>query len=126
MSEKKKFGLDDAYALQTPADNIRLYDAWAKTYDADFVESVGYVYFLRVVEIFLRQRSLIHGPVLDVGCGTGVVGVSLRQGGIESVDGRHPPLNLRRRGTSQPLFGRSSSKAVQRPTGTARDQVCAA
>jgi ubiquinone/menaquinone biosynthesis C-methylase UbiE len=35
----------------------------------------------------LRQQSLIDGAVLDVGCGTGLVGVSLREGGIGVIDG---------------------------------------
>lgn len=87
MSEKRKISVDDAYAVETPADNIRLYADWADTYDSDFVASKGYVYHLRVAEILVRQRSLINGAVLDVGCGTGTVGVSLRDGGIEVVDG---------------------------------------
>ncbi len=87
MSEKSKLDVDDAYALRTPADSIRLYGEWADTYDTDFVASVGYVVYLRVTELLLEQRSLINGPVLDVGCGTGVVGVSLREGGIDVVDG---------------------------------------
>jgi ubiquinone/menaquinone biosynthesis C-methylase UbiE len=87
VSKKPKFDVDDAYAIKTPADSVRLYGEWADTYDTEFVESVGYVVYLRVAEILLRQRSLINGPVLDVGCGTGVVGVSLREGGIDVVDG---------------------------------------
>jgi ubiquinone/menaquinone biosynthesis C-methylase UbiE len=35
----------------------------------------------------VKQRSLINGAVLDVGCGTGLVGASLRNGGIETIDG---------------------------------------
>ncbi len=87
MSKKRKFSVDDAYALKTPADIVRLYGEWADTYDSDFVESEGYVVYLRVAELLVRQRSLINGAVLDVGCGTGIVGVSLREGGIEVVDG---------------------------------------
>ena len=87
VSKKKKFDVDDAYALETPADSIRLYDEWAPTYDADLIERIGYVVHLRVAEILLRQRSLIDGAVLDVGCGTGLVGVSLREGGIGVIDG---------------------------------------
>jgi len=87
MSKKRKISVDDAYAVETPADNVRLYADWADTYDSDFVASKGYVYHLRVAEILVRQRSLINGAVLDVGCGTGTVGVSLRDGGIEVVDG---------------------------------------
>ena len=87
MSKKRPLNVDDAYALKTPADSVRLYGKWADTYDSEFVESEGYVVHLRVAEVFLRQRSLINGAVLDVGCGTGIVGVSLREGGIEVVDG---------------------------------------
>ena len=87
MTKKKKFNVDDAYAIETPADSVRLYGAWADTYDQDFVDPVGYVAYLRVAEILLRQRSSIGGAVLDVGCGTGIVGAALREGGIEVVDG---------------------------------------
>ena len=87
MSKKRKLNVDDAYAVKTPADSVRLYGDWADTYDSEFVEPAGYVAYLRVAELLIRQRSLIDGPVLDVGCGTGIVGVSLREGGIEVVDG---------------------------------------
>ena len=87
MSKKSKFDVDDAYAIKTPADSVRLYGEWADTYDAGFVEREGYVVYLRVAEIFLRQKSQINGAVLDVGCGTGIVGVELRKGGIEIIDG---------------------------------------
>ena len=87
MSEKPKFDVDDAYAIETPADSVRLYGEWADIYDTDFVEREGYVVFLHVAELLLGQRSLINGAVLDVGCGTGIVGTCLREGGIEVVDG---------------------------------------
>ena len=81
------FDVDDAYAVETPSDCARLYGEWAETYDAEFVEPEGYVVYLRVAEVLLQQRSLINGAVLDAGCGTGLVGVSLRAGGIEVIDG---------------------------------------
>jgi predicted TPR repeat methyltransferase len=87
VSKKRKISVDDAYAVETPADNVRLYADWADTYDSDFVASKGYVYHLRVAEILVRERSLINGAVLDVGCGTGTVGVSLRDVGFEVADG---------------------------------------
>ena len=87
MSKKKKFTVDDAYALNTPADSVRLYGQWADTYDTEFVASSGYELFLRVAEQFLEHKSSIQGPVLDVGCGTGLVGACLRAGGIEVIDG---------------------------------------
>ncbi len=87
MSKNRKLNVDDAYALETPADSIRLYGEWADTYDTAFVESSGYVVYQRVAELMLAQRSLIKGAVLDVGCGTGIVGECLREGGIDVVDG---------------------------------------
>lgn len=87
VSKKPKFDVDDAYAIETPADSVRLYGEWADTYDSGFVEREGYVIYLQIAELLLRQKSLINGPVLDVGCGTGIVGASLREGGIGVVDG---------------------------------------
>ena len=87
MSRKRELTVDDAYAVRTPADSVRLYGEWAETYDSDLVERDGYVVYLRVAEILLRQRSRINGAILDVGCGSGLVGAKLREGGIEVVDG---------------------------------------
>jgi len=87
VSKKPKLDVDDAYAVETPADNVRLYADWAETYDTDFVASQGYMYHVRVAEMMVRQKSLVNGAVLDVGCGTGIVGVCLREGAIEVVDG---------------------------------------
>jgi len=87
VKDKAKFDVDDAYAIKTPSDSVRLYGEWADTYDSGFVEREGYVVYRRIAELMLRQKALIKGAVLDVGCGTGIVGVCLREGGIEVVDG---------------------------------------
>lgn len=87
MSSKKTIDVDDAYGLRTPDDNIALYRDWAATYDTDFIEAEGYVLHLRVAERLLRHRAGIDAAVLDVGCGTGAVGLALRAGGIAAVDG---------------------------------------
>lgn len=67
--------LDSAYALETPEDNLRLYGTWAERYDAEFVEGAGYRLPGLVVRHFLDAGGV--GPVLDVGCGTGAVGLAL-------------------------------------------------
>lgn len=85
--EKNRISVDDAYALESPADSIELYKSWASSYDTEFIEREGYVLYLRVAELLLERRAQIDGAVLDVGCGTGMVGASLRGGGIDVVDG---------------------------------------
>ena len=87
MDKKKTLDLDDAYALETPSDNIRLYNKWAPTYDDDFVNQVGYVYHKQVAEQIAKVKDRIDGVVLDIGCGTGVVGASLYEHGLKLIDG---------------------------------------
>ena len=87
MSKERKLGLEDAYAVETPADNIRLYADWASTYESDFIVEQGYVGYLRVVEQ-LAERLSDHGvSIIDVGCGTGVCGAALARAGFTTIDG---------------------------------------
>jgi SAM-dependent methyltransferase len=81
-----EFDLRRAYSVRTPEDNRRLYADWAATYDDGFIASHGYVQHEAVVDAFLR-RPHAPGSVLDVGCGTGVVGIELRRRGVAVVDG---------------------------------------
>ena len=86
--QEDPIGLDDAYSVETPDDSRRLYAAWASTYDSDFIEANGYVYHQNVVNVFLDAGGgRDEAPVLDVGCGTGIVGEVLRARGVGHVDG---------------------------------------
>lgn len=69
--------LDEAHLLVTPQDSRDLYDRWAATYETDFVRSTGYIIPDNVAEEFADVAGRLDGPVLDVGCGTGLVAVAL-------------------------------------------------
>lgn len=83
MSTQKP-DLSAAYALETPDDNRKLYAEWAGTYDAEFAQNMNYVLPQRVAEAYGQAGG--GGPVLDVGAGTGLVGVTLVQMGIGPCD----------------------------------------
>jgi len=87
LTNKSEIDLEQAYSVETPEDNVQLYGDWAATYDSDFVASKGYVYHLHVVDQLAQHIAEINGAVLDVGCGTGVVGVALQEKGIGVIDG---------------------------------------
>ncbi len=70
--------LADAYAVVTPEDNKRLYAKWAASYDTAFVEANRYRYPCAVAEHFANFVPQNVGELfVDVGCGTGLVGVHL-------------------------------------------------
>jgi SAM-dependent methyltransferase len=87
MSEEQPVTLADAYALVTPQDSRQLYARWAATYESDFVALNQYVIPDRVAEVFAETAGRADGPVLDVGCGTGLVAVALvRDAAGDGVD----------------------------------------
>ena len=69
-------GLDGAYSLEKPEDNIAYYKDWATSYDSEFAQTHGYVIPGIVARAFLEAGG--SGPVLDIGAGTGLVGEALR------------------------------------------------
>ena len=85
MSSKDKPDLEAAYGLDSPDANRRLYRDWAATYDEDFAERSGYRLAGLVANAFLDAGG--SAPVLDAGCGTGLIAehlpVSLAIDGVD-------------------------------------------
>ncbi len=78
--------LEDAYALETPDDNRNLYRNWASTYDDDFALRNKYVYPKSISSIcagLVDTTSQLS--ILDIGCGTGIVGTCLSELLITSI-----------------------------------------
>jgi len=87
LSNHRKLGLDDAYSVETPEDNKRLYADWASTYESEFVTDHGYVGYLRVVEQLASHIDNPDAHIVDVGCGTGVCGAALAGMGFRRITG---------------------------------------
>ncbi len=82
----RPIGLEEAYSVESPDDNRALYAVWADTYESEFTVPRRYVYDRTAAEL-LCQGFSGSGPVLDAGCGTGLVGEQLRRLGVTVVDG---------------------------------------
>lgn len=82
----KEPSLENAYSLETPDDNIRLYRDWAETYDEGFAAAEGYTYADDVAALFAARAKDAHRPILDIGAGTGLVGAALAKSGLTDLE----------------------------------------
>lgn len=81
--EKTRY-LDDVYTIAARDGLETLYEKWAGSYDAELIEN-GYVTPARMARAMLQTGC--EGPVLDVGCGTGLSGLALKSAGFDEIDG---------------------------------------
>lgn len=77
--------LANAYAVSSQEEMRSLYENWAETYDAEFIEAQGYQMPRVIAECFVAAGG--KGPVLDVGAGTGRGGEHLAAEGVAPIDG---------------------------------------
>ena len=77
--------LDRVYTTTDPVEMRDFYDEWAGQYDADLADN-DYATPGRIAEALVRHLDGT-GPVLDFGCGTGLSGVALSEGGFTPIDG---------------------------------------
>ena len=78
--------LDKIYKSNSKISSKELYDKWAPYYDNELTEN-KYITPFRCAQIL---SDLIHNKkikILDVGCGTGLSGFSLRKFGFNTMDG---------------------------------------
>lgn len=73
-------------AMRGPGETLEIYDDWAETYEEDLIENYGYTAPQIAVEAF-RAAGPGPGPIIDFGCGTGLVGVELSEQGFSQIDG---------------------------------------
>ena len=66
---------------------MQVYDSWAARYDRELLEDWGYTSPQKAVHLLLEAMASNDLAVLDAGCGTGLVGVLLKEAGISSLTG---------------------------------------
>jgi predicted TPR repeat methyltransferase len=76
-----------ARALSSVEENEALYRQWAATYDRDVFDTLGFTGSDRIAGLLASYLSTRSTEVIDLGCGTGAVGVRLAALGFERIDG---------------------------------------
>ena len=65
---------------------LEAYGNWAKSYDADTVETMGYVAPLHAAHALDARLDSKRARILDAGAGTGLVGEVLNKAGYVNID----------------------------------------
>ena len=68
-------------------DSKLLYDEWANDYDNDLINEYGYIAPKLTVDKFKALVLKKNLKIIDVGCGTGLVGQELYENGYKNIDG---------------------------------------
>ena len=76
MKTPDDFKVSTVYSYDTPNDLKNYYNDWAHEYE-DYTDQVNYILPQKVVEIFCSYQLSDNSTVLDIGCGTGLVGYFL-------------------------------------------------
>ena len=87
-----------------PANRIKFYDDWADTYDEDLVVVGNYTGHIKCVEAFLKLELNRNISILDLACGTGLLGEEVGQHGYELVDGLDASLGMLGQARKQGIF----------------------
>lgn len=102
------------YSAKKPEEVAALYDRWADTYDAEMA-AAGYRH--PSIALALLARHLPRGatPVLDAGCGTGLVGEWLGIVGYPQVEGLDISPGMLARAEQKGAYARLHNLALGGP-----------
>ena len=93
------------------SEEVRLtYREWADTYDSDLLQEFGYQAPDAAVEALQKHLPSLDSAILDMGCGTGLVGELLHDLGYRHLDG----LDL-----SPEMLEKAEARGVYRALGEA-------
>lgn len=75
------------YGEKTSDEFRAVYREWADNYDRDLIDEFGYLAPQAAVTCLKTHLPSLNAPILDMGCGTGLVGQLLFDAGYQIIDG---------------------------------------
>ena len=82
--DKANAALETVYAARSSQELVQSYADWAVTYDGE-TAALGYLLPFLITAWVARYVPRGDGPLLDVGCGTGLSGPSLKGLGYDDL-----------------------------------------
>ena len=79
--------LQRARGLTSASEAKALYEEWAERYDTDVFDTIGVTGSRRVADLLAERVPDRSTPIVDLGCGTGVVGEHLAAHGFTTLTG---------------------------------------
>jgi len=87
-----------------PENRIKFYDDWCDKYDEDLVVVGNYTGHTKCVEAFLKLDLNRNITILDLACGTGLLGSEIGKHGYELVDGLDSSLGMLGQARKQSIY----------------------
>lgn len=108
--------LKEVYAAGDNEQLAARYDRWAAEYDAD-VGGFGYTYPALIAGLVGRHVRDLEAPLLDAGCGTGMIGVVLAALGYRDLTGIDLSEGMLERARATGVYGALERKVLGEPLG---------
>ena len=88
MTDTEKHAQSDgSEKLETCDESLSMYHRWADRREQELSEELGYCYPAQVAACFADMADQSDEPIVDIGCGTGLLGEALRCFGSWPIDG---------------------------------------
>lgn len=111
-----------AYTLKTSEDAKQMYDLWAEVYDQD-LKNGKYQQPIRCAKALQEQIADTNIKLLDVGCGTGLSGLALKETGFQNIDGCDLSQGMLSKAAELKIYKRLFSCNLNEPPIDAKDQA---
>ena len=76
-----------ARCIETPEEALEVYRDWAGDYDRDVAGTLKFIGGERIAQLLAEHVADRRARIIDLGCGTGLVGQALKAHGFSRVDG---------------------------------------